>query len=53
MFDNGTLRVTDVRSEDSGIYSCEVTTNLDHAHATGAISVIGAHTALSLLRLFQ
>lgn len=40
VFDNGTLRVTDVRSEDSGVYSCEVATNLDHAHAAGAISVV-------------
>lgn len=51
VFDNGTLRVTDVRSDDSGVYTCEVITSLDHAQASGAISVVAPPdppTALTL-----
>uniref|UniRef100_A0A8C6U5L5 Neural cell adhesion molecule L1 n=1 Tax=Neogobius melanostomus TaxID=47308 RepID=A0A8C6U5L5_9GOBI len=44
VFHNGTLRVTDVRPKDSGVYSCEVITSLDHAQAEGAISVNDAHS---------
>lgn len=51
VFDNGTLRVTDVRPKDSGLYSCEVITSLDHAQAAGTISVVAPPdppTALTL-----
>uniref|UniRef100_A0A8C6TY35 Neural cell adhesion molecule L1 n=1 Tax=Neogobius melanostomus TaxID=47308 RepID=A0A8C6TY35_9GOBI len=53
VFHNGTLRVTDVRPKDSGVYSCEVITSLDHAQAEGAISVVAPPdppTELSLIK---
>ncbi|KAJ0036380.1 hypothetical protein NQD34_005057 [Periophthalmus magnuspinnatus] len=40
MFANGTLRVSSVDTNDSGEYSCEVITSLDHTEASGAIRVI-------------
>ncbi|XP_020791244.1 neural cell adhesion molecule L1.1-like [Boleophthalmus pectinirostris] len=40
VFENGTLRVSSVHTDDSGEYSCEVITSLDHVHVSGAISVI-------------
>uniref|UniRef100_A0A8C6U311 Neural cell adhesion molecule L1 n=1 Tax=Neogobius melanostomus TaxID=47308 RepID=A0A8C6U311_9GOBI len=49
VFHNGTLRVTDVRPKDSGVYSCEVITSLDHAQAEGAISVVGTWSMLRSL----
>ncbi|KAM9350460.1 neural cell adhesion molecule L1.1-like [Symphorus nematophorus] len=40
IFHNGTLKVTDVRSEDNAPYSCEVITDLDNVMATGSITVV-------------
>ncbi|XP_059188930.1 neural cell adhesion molecule L1.1-like isoform X2 [Centropristis striata] len=40
IFDNGTLKVTNVRSDDSAPYSCEVITDLDNAKASGSITVV-------------
>uniref|UniRef100_A0A3B3ZWY6 Neural cell adhesion molecule L1.1-like n=1 Tax=Periophthalmus magnuspinnatus TaxID=409849 RepID=A0A3B3ZWY6_9GOBI len=48
MFANGTLRVSSVDTNDSGEYSCEVITSLDHTEASGAIRVIDPPTDLSL-----
>ncbi|XP_041801326.1 neural cell adhesion molecule L1-like [Chelmon rostratus] len=39
VFENGTLKVTDVQSNDNAPYSCEVITDLDHVEATGSITV--------------
>ncbi|XP_070766499.1 neural cell adhesion molecule L1.1-like [Enoplosus armatus] len=40
VFENGTLKVTDVQSGDSAPYSCEVITDLDHIKASGSITVV-------------
>ncbi|XP_045071264.1 neural cell adhesion molecule L1.1-like isoform X2 [Coregonus clupeaformis] len=40
VFENGTLRVTDVQSADGGLYSCEVITDLDSVMASGSITVV-------------
>nr|XP_046252346.1 neural cell adhesion molecule L1.1-like isoform X3 [Scatophagus argus] len=40
VFQNGTLKVTNVQSKDNGFYSCEVITALDHVSATGSITVV-------------
>ncbi|KAM9750843.1 neural cell adhesion molecule L1.1-like [Menidia menidia] len=40
MFNNNTLRITNVQSEDSARYSCEITTELDHASALGSVTVL-------------
>ncbi|KAM4611095.1 neural cell adhesion molecule L1.1-like [Polymixia lowei] len=40
IFENGTLRVVAVQSDDSGHYSCEVITDLDHVESTGSITVV-------------
>lgn len=39
-FGNGTLKVTDIQSDDNGAYSCEVITELDHVKALGSITVV-------------
>ncbi|XP_046890645.1 neural cell adhesion molecule L1.1-like isoform X2 [Hypomesus transpacificus] len=39
-FENGTLRVRSVQSEDGGLYSCEVITRLDKVEARGSITVV-------------
>ncbi|CAM4684069.1 unnamed protein product [Leuciscus chuanchicus] len=36
---DGSLKVTDVQMNDSGIYSCEISTKLDSDSATGSITV--------------
>ncbi|KAI3357882.1 hypothetical protein L3Q82_016260, partial [Scortum barcoo] len=41
VFENGTLKVTDVQSDDNGLYSCEVITALDSITASGSITVVG------------
>ncbi|XP_056156143.1 neural cell adhesion molecule L1.1-like [Lampris incognitus] len=51
IFENGTLRVTDVQSGDSGQYSCKVTTDLDHVEATGSITVVARPDQPKLLTL--
>uniref|UniRef100_A0A671PRJ3 Neural cell adhesion molecule L1 n=1 Tax=Sinocyclocheilus anshuiensis TaxID=1608454 RepID=A0A671PRJ3_9TELE len=38
-YPDGSLKITDVRMEDSGIYSCEISTKLDSVSATGSITV--------------
>lgn len=40
VFENGTLKVTDLQSDDNGRYSCEVITALDAVDATGSITVV-------------
>ncbi|CAJ1084338.1 neural cell adhesion molecule L1.1-like [Xyrichtys novacula] len=40
IFDNGTLKVTNVQSGDSAKYTCEVSTDLDNAKASGSITVV-------------
>ncbi|XP_078144162.1 neural cell adhesion molecule L1.1-like [Centroberyx gerrardi] len=40
IFENSTLKVTDVQSDDTGHYSCEVITDLDHVEASGSIIVV-------------
>ncbi|XP_070696233.1 neural cell adhesion molecule L1.1-like isoform X2 [Pempheris klunzingeri] len=40
VFDNGTLKVTNVQSGDNAAYSCEVITDLDHVKASGSITVV-------------
>uniref|UniRef100_A0A3P8UED9 Neural cell adhesion molecule L1.1 n=1 Tax=Cynoglossus semilaevis TaxID=244447 RepID=A0A3P8UED9_CYNSE len=40
VFPNGTLKVENVQSEDTGVYSCEVITDLDNAQASGFITVV-------------
>ncbi|KAM7404177.1 hypothetical protein PAMP_011548 [Pampus punctatissimus] len=40
IFENGTLKVTDVQSGDTAPYSCEVITDLDHVTAGGSITVV-------------
>uniref|UniRef100_A0A8D0AHN1 Neural cell adhesion molecule L1.1-like n=1 Tax=Sander lucioperca TaxID=283035 RepID=A0A8D0AHN1_SANLU len=40
IFGNGTLKVTDIQSDDGGVYSCEVITDLDHVKASGSITVV-------------
>ncbi|GAA6229497.1 neural cell adhesion molecule L1-like isoform X3 [Lates japonicus] len=39
-FENGTLKVTDVQSDDTAPYSCEVITDLDNVEASGSITVV-------------
>lgn len=41
IFDNGTLRVTDVQLHDTAEYSCEVITDVDKVTAQASITVIG------------
>jgi len=41
VFTNHTLEVANVQSDDSGEYSCEVITTVDHVEATGSITVVG------------
>ncbi|XP_056279739.1 neural cell adhesion molecule L1.1-like isoform X2 [Pseudoliparis swirei] len=38
--ENGALQVSDIQSEDSASYSCEVLTELDHVKASGSITVL-------------
>uniref|UniRef100_A0A8C2WXX3 Neural cell adhesion molecule L1 n=1 Tax=Cyclopterus lumpus TaxID=8103 RepID=A0A8C2WXX3_CYCLU len=38
--ENGTLKVSDIQSDDSASYSCEVFTDLDHVKASGSITVV-------------
>ncbi|XP_029291014.1 neural cell adhesion molecule L1.1-like isoform X2 [Cottoperca gobio] len=40
IFENGTLKVTDIQSDDSASYSCEVITELDIVTASGSITVV-------------
>ncbi|XP_068601882.1 neural cell adhesion molecule L1.1-like [Brachionichthys hirsutus] len=40
VFENGTLKVTDVQLSDTGLYTCEVITDLDHVNATGSLTVV-------------
>ncbi|XP_044208310.1 neural cell adhesion molecule L1.1-like isoform X1 [Thunnus albacares] len=40
IFENGALKVTDVQSDDTASYSCEVITDLDHVTASGSITVV-------------
>ncbi|XP_070824418.1 neural cell adhesion molecule L1.1-like isoform X1 [Chaetodon trifascialis] len=40
VFENGTLKVTDVQSNDNAPFSCEVITELDHVKAAGSITVV-------------
>uniref|UniRef100_A0A3B5B4B7 Neural cell adhesion molecule L1 n=1 Tax=Stegastes partitus TaxID=144197 RepID=A0A3B5B4B7_9TELE len=40
IFRNRTLKLTDVQSEDSATYSCEVISRLDHVNARGSITVV-------------
>ncbi|XP_041860728.1 neural cell adhesion molecule L1.1-like isoform X2 [Melanotaenia boesemani] len=40
MFENRTLKVTNVQPEDTAHYTCEVKTELDQADATGSITVV-------------
>ncbi|XP_040009220.1 neural cell adhesion molecule L1-like isoform X2 [Xiphias gladius] len=39
-FENGTLKVTNVQSDDTAPYSCEVITDLDKVKASGSITVV-------------
>ncbi|XP_074538335.1 neural cell adhesion molecule L1.1-like [Halichoeres trimaculatus] len=40
IFKNGTLKVMNVQSGDNAQFTCEVSTDLDNAKATGAITVV-------------
>lgn len=40
IFENGTLKVTDVQSDDNAAFSCEVKTELDRVKASGSITVV-------------
>ncbi|KAG7278462.1 hypothetical protein CRUP_038757 [Coryphaenoides rupestris] len=40
VFSNHTLKVAKVQSDDSGEYSCDVITMVDHVEATGSITVV-------------
>ncbi|KAK2851997.1 hypothetical protein Q5P01_008273 [Channa striata] len=40
VFKNGTLKMKNVQSGDTASYSCEVITDLDHAKASGSITVV-------------
>ncbi|CAK6982232.1 neural cell adhesion molecule L1-like, partial [Scomber scombrus] len=40
IFENGTLKVTDIQSDDTAPYSCEVITDLDHVKEAGSITVV-------------
>ncbi|XP_041655093.1 neural cell adhesion molecule L1.1-like [Cheilinus undulatus] len=40
IFENGTLRVTNVQSEDSAQYTCKISTDLDSVMASGSITVV-------------
>ncbi|XP_076022199.1 neural cell adhesion molecule L1.1-like [Genypterus blacodes] len=51
VFENGTLKVTHAQSEDTASYSCEVITDLDHAEASGSITVIARPDAPKALEL--
>uniref|UniRef100_A0A671P864 Neural cell adhesion molecule L1 n=1 Tax=Sinocyclocheilus anshuiensis TaxID=1608454 RepID=A0A671P864_9TELE len=37
---DGSLKITDVQMEDTGSYSCEISTKLDSVSATGSITVL-------------
>ncbi|XP_042610157.1 neural cell adhesion molecule L1.1-like [Cyprinus carpio] len=39
-YSDGSLKITDVQMEDSGSYSCEISTKLDSVSATGSITVL-------------
>lgn len=41
VFENGTLKVTHAQLNDTGSYSCEVITDLDHVEAVGSVTVVG------------
>lgn len=49
IFDNGTLRVTDVQLHDTAEYSCEVITDVDKVTAQASITVIGVCVFLHIL----
>lgn len=49
IFDNGTLRVTDVQLHDTAEYSCEVITDVDKITAQASITVIGVCVFLHIL----
>lgn len=41
VYSDGSLKVTDVQMKDSGVYSCEISTELDSVNAEGSITVQG------------
>lgn len=43
---NWSLMVTNIQPKDSGRYSCEVITEMDHVNASGSITVVGAWICL-------
>lgn len=49
IFDNGTLRVTDVQLNDTAEYSCEVVTDVDKVTAQASITVISVCVFLHIL----
>ncbi|KAI4872671.1 hypothetical protein NFI96_004120 [Prochilodus magdalenae] len=40
VFENGSLKITDVHQKDAGQYSCVVITRLDHDTASGSLAVV-------------
>ncbi|XP_060794599.1 neural cell adhesion molecule L1.1 isoform X2 [Neoarius graeffei] len=40
VFENGSLKITDIHAEDSGRYTCNVSTSLDSDMSTGSLTVI-------------
>lgn len=40
-FEGPDLIVANVQTEDEGVYTCEVITNLDMAEASGSITLVG------------
>ncbi|KAG9269919.1 neural cell adhesion molecule L1.1-like [Astyanax mexicanus] len=53
VFENGSLKITDVQQKDAGSYSCEVMTKLDADKASGSITVVDKPDAPHSLRLSE
>lgn len=41
IFENGTLKVTNIQSDNTALYTCEIITDLDNVKASGSITVVG------------
>ncbi|XP_069581925.1 neural cell adhesion molecule L1.1-like isoform X1 [Brachyistius frenatus] len=51
IFENNTLKLTDVQSHDTARYSCEVITQVDHVNAVGSLTVVAPPAPPRLLTL--
>uniref|UniRef100_A0A8K9X863 Neural cell adhesion molecule L1-like n=1 Tax=Oncorhynchus mykiss TaxID=8022 RepID=A0A8K9X863_ONCMY len=52
-FEGPDLIVANVQTEDEGVYTCEVITNLDRVEASGSIIIVGMEISIVLFFIFE